>query len=373
MDRYLIRDVSDTAMLVAACRAIETERSDALFTDPLAGRLAGERGRKIAGSMPHRAVTLWTVAIRTVVVDRFVSSAITAGVESVLNLGAGLDTRPYRMALPSSLRWIEVDQRNILDLKDELLRAETPKCRVERIALDLAVRQDRRELVDAIGSTSSGTIVITEGFVPYLSRDTVARLAADLSEQPTFRLWVTEYFSPAVIRWRTASIWGVLDRLQRKSRSMRNASFRFDPGDWHRFFADEGWHLKEMKYLGEESVRLHRPVPMPWFVKPLHPFMPRARRQQMLRMTGYALLERALDPEPAGSRPRPRPRPRPTEHSGNAGWVMEPFVRSPSPGRSAQGSRWPPGCPPLRSWHRARRPKLAGLLGSGEARRCLGA
>ena len=67
MDRYLIRDVSDTAMLVAACRAIETERSDALFTDPWAGRLAGERGRKIARSMPHRDVTLWTVAIRTVV------------------------------------------------------------------------------------------------------------------------------------------------------------------------------------------------------------------------------------------------------------------------------------------------------------------
>jgi methyltransferase (TIGR00027 family) len=291
--QYLIRDVSDTALLVAACRAIETERSDALFADPFAGRLAGERGRKIARSMPHREVTLWTVAIRTVVVDRFLTSAIAAGVETVLNLGAGLDTRAYRMALPSSLRWIEVDQQNIVDVKEELLRGETPKCRVERIALDLAVGKGRRKLFDAIGSTSSSTILITEGFVAYLSRDAAAGLAADLAAQPTFTLWVTDYFSPAVTRWRTASIWGVLDRFQRKSRSMRNASFRFDPGDWRRFFADKGWRPKEMKYLGEESVRLHRPVPMPWFVKPLHPFMPRARRQAMLRMTGYALLERA--------------------------------------------------------------------------------
>jgi O-methyltransferase involved in polyketide biosynthesis len=75
---YLIRNVSDTALLVAACRAVETERSDALFSDPLARQLASDRGREIATSMPHAGVTLWTVAIRTVVIDRFLTSAIAA-------------------------------------------------------------------------------------------------------------------------------------------------------------------------------------------------------------------------------------------------------------------------------------------------------
>jgi methyltransferase (TIGR00027 family) len=292
MSGYLIRNVSDTALLVAACRAIETERSDALFSDPLARRLAGERGREIASSMPHREVTIWTVAIRTVIIDRFLTSAIAAGVDTVLNLAAGLDTRPYRMSLPSSLRWIEVDQQNIIELKEDLLRDEIAKCRVERVTLDLALGPDRRSLFEATGSTSSSTIVITEGFITYLGRDAVATLAADLFAQPVFALWVTDYFSPVVTRWRTASIWAALDRFRRKRRSTRNAPFRFDPGDWERFFAEEGWRLKEMRYLGEESVHLHRPVPMPWFVKSLHPLMSKARRREMLRMTGYALLER---------------------------------------------------------------------------------
>jgi O-methyltransferase involved in polyketide biosynthesis len=45
-----IRDVSDTAIWVAYYRARETERPDAMFRDPLARVLVGDRGEKIARS-----------------------------------------------------------------------------------------------------------------------------------------------------------------------------------------------------------------------------------------------------------------------------------------------------------------------------------
>ena len=48
-----ITHVSDTALLVAGCRAIESERPDALVRDPFAARLAGERGRAMFNSVPH--------------------------------------------------------------------------------------------------------------------------------------------------------------------------------------------------------------------------------------------------------------------------------------------------------------------------------
>src|SRR6185369_17641435 len=44
----LVSNVSDTARWVATYRAQETARPDALFKDPFAERLAGERGRAIA-------------------------------------------------------------------------------------------------------------------------------------------------------------------------------------------------------------------------------------------------------------------------------------------------------------------------------------
>lgn len=109
-----IKDVSDNAFMAAACRASETERPDALFRDPLAAKLAGEQGRRIIESLPKKAfIGGWTVVIRTRIIDDFIQSAIADGIETVLNLGAGLDARPYRMALPRSLRRIEVDYPHV--------------------------------------------------------------------------------------------------------------------------------------------------------------------------------------------------------------------------------------------------------------------
>src|SRR5690349_10113943 len=95
MPDALIRDVSDTAFWIAHHRATESQRPDALFRDPLALRLAGQRGRDIASSMPAAAVTGWMVVLRTVVIDAFIQQAIAGGADAILNLGAGLDTRPY--------------------------------------------------------------------------------------------------------------------------------------------------------------------------------------------------------------------------------------------------------------------------------------
>ena len=55
------------------------------------------------------------------------------GVDLVVNLAAGLDTRPYRMALPPSLRWVEVDLPDILDYKEEILAGAAPACALERV------------------------------------------------------------------------------------------------------------------------------------------------------------------------------------------------------------------------------------------------
>jgi methyltransferase (TIGR00027 family) len=98
----LIENVSDTAFWIAHFRALESERPDALFHDPLARLLAGDRGKKIAEAMPVSFITAWIVAIRTCVIDDYIRWAIAQGVDTTLNLGAGLDTRPYRLDLPGA-------------------------------------------------------------------------------------------------------------------------------------------------------------------------------------------------------------------------------------------------------------------------------
>src|SRR2546421_10012034 len=96
-----IEHVSDTARWVALYRAMESERPDALFRDPYARRLAGERGERILTSMRKGRAWAWPMIVRTAVMDELILRAIQRdGGGTVLNLAAGLGTRPYRRPPP---------------------------------------------------------------------------------------------------------------------------------------------------------------------------------------------------------------------------------------------------------------------------------
>lgn len=281
----LIENVSDTAFWVAHHRAVESERPDALFRDPLAARLAGERGRQIAESMPQPEMTGWTMAIRTRIIDDYIREAIGEGAELILNLGAGLDTRPYRMELPSSLLWIEVDYPAVIAFKESRLSGEKPRCTLERVKLDLADGAARRQMLGAIDARAKKMLVLTEGVIPYLTAEAVGALADDLRALTSARWWIVDYFSPQVLRM----------RARRMKHRMQNAPFKFDPGDWRGFFDSHGWRLTEMRYLAEESDRLRRKIPLPLLAKAFlsvrQLFLPRKRRESYRKFAGYALLE----------------------------------------------------------------------------------
>ncbi|MGC2938889.1 MULTISPECIES: class I SAM-dependent methyltransferase [unclassified Brevibacterium] len=88
----LISDVTDTARLVAAYRAIESDRPDALFTDPLARALAGEEGFAMTRAQPI-ARSGWWMTARTKLIDYLVLAALDEGCNRVVNLAAALCVR----------------------------------------------------------------------------------------------------------------------------------------------------------------------------------------------------------------------------------------------------------------------------------------
>ncbi len=197
----VIQNVSDTAFLVAGFRAAETEREKPLFRDPLAAKLAGDHGRNILATVPRTFVGAWSVAIRTVIIDGFIEQAIKDGVDTILNLGAGLDTRPYRLDLPGSLRWIEVDYPHVIDLKAMSLAEEAPRCRLERLALDLTDRAARNAFLVGVNAEAGKILVLTEGVTPYLTEADVGALADDLRDVAKVRFWITDYFSPEALKF----------------------------------------------------------------------------------------------------------------------------------------------------------------------------
>ena len=79
MTEPVVSHVSDTARWVAVYRARESERPDALFRDPLAARLAGERGEAIAAATRRAAQTGWAAVTRTKLIDDLVLDSIAQG------------------------------------------------------------------------------------------------------------------------------------------------------------------------------------------------------------------------------------------------------------------------------------------------------
>ncbi len=282
----LIENVSDTAFWIAHYRAVESARPDALFHDPFAGLLAGERGKKIAQTMPMSFMTEWVVAIRTCIIDDYVRTAIAEGVDTVVNLGAGLDTRPYRMDLPGTFLWVEADYPRMIEFKETRLSREVPRCKLERVALDLADRAARQRLLSDVDARSKKLLVLTEGVVPYLSAEEAGSLAADLKAMRHISYWIVDYLSPEAIKFRATG------RLTRKT---KNAPFKFKPADWSTFFREHGWCAKEMRYLSEEGDRRKRPARVPLFLKAVMLFRmifaSKQRRAQFKKLAGYALME----------------------------------------------------------------------------------
>src|SRR5690348_6104224 len=117
--------VSDTALMVAACRAAETELEDGFVRDPFAARLAGERGKAILNASPYANIARMGLSIRARFVDELLLEALaTNSIATVLSVGCGLDTRPWRLDLPANLRWIEIDFADMLDYKERLMSGE---------------------------------------------------------------------------------------------------------------------------------------------------------------------------------------------------------------------------------------------------------
>lgn len=284
-----IRNVSDTAIWVAMYRAQESERPDALFHDPFARRLAGERGERIISTLASGRRMAWPMVVRTVVIDEFVMKAVSElGVDTVLDLATGLDSRPWRLPLPATLRWVDVDLPELLAHKQRGLASETPRCRYETRAVDLRDEAARRALFAEVGGDSRRTLVITEGLLIYLPPESVAALARDLAAQPAFRWWVMDIVAPQLLE-RLKRTWG---------KSLDNAPFLFAPADSTRFFAPHGWREREFRSMWEDSKRLKRRMPGAWMWDLVALLMPRDKQRLMRRLAGNVMLE-STAPEPA--------------------------------------------------------------------------
>jgi methyltransferase (TIGR00027 family) len=130
--------VQATANWIAAVRARESGRPDRLFEDPYAEPLAGPSGyAMMARSEQAAGGENRMVPVRVRWFDDAITAALAGGIRTVVMLGAGLDTRPYRLPLVKGVHWYELDRRDVLDVKASALAGLAPRATVTPVEADL--------------------------------------------------------------------------------------------------------------------------------------------------------------------------------------------------------------------------------------------
>ncbi|BBZ78913.1 putative S-adenosyl-L-methionine-dependent methyltransferase [Mycolicibacterium anyangense] len=186
--------VGSTAVMVAAARAGESERPDALINDPYARILVSGAGTGMWESMldesmaerlaaaDAEAATMFAhmgnyQAVRTHFFDRFFTEAAASGIRQVVILASGLDSRAYRLNWPAGTHVFELDQPKVLEYKAQTLAAHgvQPAAVLHEVPIDL--RQDWPAALRERGfDPAQPTAWLAEGLLMYLPADAQDRL-----------------------------------------------------------------------------------------------------------------------------------------------------------------------------------------------------
>lgn len=240
---------------MAADRARESERPDRLFEDPLAEVLAGSEGRSIMADMEAGLPENPTIPIRVRYFDDGLLTILAAGrITQVVSVGAGMDTRAFRLGLAPDAVFFELDRPELLALKDRRLAkaGARPTCARRAVCADLSGAWSD-DLVSAGFKVAEPAVFLAEGLLGYLEEpevhnllDTLATLAAPDS------VLLTDVAGPSP-SYPELATW-----LARRERA--GMSQRFATDDPEGLLASHGWQAEVIEY-GEDGANFGR---WPW-------------------------------------------------------------------------------------------------------------
>ncbi|MBW4566175.1 MAG: SAM-dependent methyltransferase [Mojavia pulchra JT2-VF2] len=184
-------EVCRTALVMATKRAIEADRPDHLFDDPLAAQLAGETGqawrekweRDDSDNPLGSTVRIQFVAVRTRFFDDFILSVLPE-IKQFVFLGVGLDTRAFRLPFSPQTRLYELDLPELVEYREAILQDKQANCHRQAIAADLTQPWSHLLLQQGF-DINIPTLWLMEGLLMYLNESQVNQLLKIISHLST--------------------------------------------------------------------------------------------------------------------------------------------------------------------------------------------
>lgn len=260
-----------TARWAAAQRARESQRPDRLFDDSLAKVLAGPEGAEMLRlsevTNPRSKQTAEYMVVRTRFVDDFLLRSVNAPDsprKQVVMLAAGMDTRAYRLSLPSDTVFYELDQPAVLALKHELLQRSEAPAPVRRIPVAVDLLSDWIAPLETAGfQRAQPSVWILEGLLFYLKEPEVRRLLDGVSQ------CASRHSALAVDLISASFLTSPWTQPALQTMKERGLGWYWGTDDPEQFFGEFGWEAAAVQ-PGEESANYGR-----WS----DPIFPRSQRE----------------------------------------------------------------------------------------------
>lgn len=195
-----------TALPIAAARAVAHDRSQAAVADPLAKKLLLGAGGAAGKQLLNSGANVEYMSLRKTLGDDLVRDMHSSpfAVRQVVSLGAGLDSRAFRLDL-SDTHFFEVDSQELFDMKEPLVAHMPLTVQMRHVVpgfIGAPGFQLGRELQAAGHDATKPTVWLMEGLLPYLSRAQVQGLATTLGSlsAPGSALWGDSFSQASIAR-----------------------------------------------------------------------------------------------------------------------------------------------------------------------------
>ncbi|BDA46207.1 Putative S-adenosyl-L-methionine-dependent methyltransferase [Coccomyxa sp. Obi] len=283
--------VSFSSRIAAGMRAYESKEKAPLFSDPPAEVLAGRKGMQAASttmkrnedaaneeavaSKADRKFPVGRMVLRTLYYDDHLLAACKAGARQVVLLGAGMDTRAWRLELPEGISWFEIDRADVLNAKRKVLTKAQASFSVDtnkgakyplRAAkystcdADFAVDGWTKSLIAAGFDPSVPTVWIAEGLLPYLSEAVVTALfkeARSVSAKRS-RLLVMAFTTEEMMKsYNDCATQTDVAWLKELAATFKS-SFPRDPQP---YLEERGWHAESVAFYSDLADKYAHGLP----------------------------------------------------------------------------------------------------------------
>lgn len=192
------KNVGHTALAVALLRSLEHKSPNSIIYDPFAEHLASEGAEFFLEFLKNKAPNAiekycFGLAVRTRKIDEELLKSFREGIDQVVVIGAGLDSRAWRLGkcnytLPGdeqlfrNVSWFEIDFPEVLEYKLNALKKFSTICKTYvPVTADLSLPSWTDKFLKTTYDPKKRTVWLLEGLTTYLTEEELSLLITRLT------------------------------------------------------------------------------------------------------------------------------------------------------------------------------------------------